>query len=99
MAQLFISQERIDAWSAQDKIALDGDDMTLVEDGRSFELSPAVYFVKVAGGEEDTSGLVGKVKTGQALSEMGADWYMNSVIFGELAYDVKSGFLGKPKGG
>lgn len=99
MARLFISQERIDSWSAQDKIALDGDEMTLVDDGRSFEIEPAVYFVKVAGDEEDAQDLIGKVKTEEDVVALGGDVYMNSVILGEIAYDVKSGFVGKPKGG
>lgn len=99
MARLFISQERIDSWSAQEKIALDGDEMTLVDDGRSFAIEPAVYFVKVAGDDDDAQGLVGKVKTEEAIVGLGGDVYMNSVILGETAYDVKSGFVGKPKGG
>lgn len=98
MARLFISQERIDSWSAQEKIALDGDEMTLVDDGRSFAIEPAVYFVKVAGDDDDAQGLVGKVKTEEAIVGLGGDVYMNSVILGETAYDVKSGFVGKPKG-
>ena len=96
MARLFISQERLDAWSAEDRIKLEGDRMTLVNDGRSFRLSSAVRFMKVSGDGVDPNKLVGKVKTVTAIEGMGGEHYMNSVICGEVAYDVQQGFLGDP---
>ena len=42
MARLFVSQERLDRWSVEGKITLDGDIMTLPALGRSFRLRPAV---------------------------------------------------------
>ncbi len=50
MARLFISQERLDAWSAEQRVQIVGDIMTLADDGRSFKIRPAVRFVTVAGG-------------------------------------------------
>ena len=96
MARLFISQERLDAWSAEGKVEVQGDRMTLAEDGRSFAIRPAVLFLRVAGDEPDAADLIGRVKDEQALSAMGADQYMSSVIVGETAYDVCCGFLGDP---
>jgi hypothetical protein len=94
MARLFISQEKLDAWTAEGKIDLDGDVMTLKDAGRSFAIKPAVRFVRVAGRDPDSAELVGTVKDDEVLAAMGADQYMNSVIVGDTAYDVECGFLG-----
>jgi len=96
MARLFISQERLDAWIAENKVEVDGDRMALAADGRSFTIRPAVLFIRVAGNDPDEADLVGRVKDEEALASIGADQYMNSVIVGETAYDVRCGFLGDP---
>jgi hypothetical protein len=96
MARLFISQERLDAWTAEERIDVQGDVMTLTADGRAFTIRPAVLFTRVAGDDEDPNGLVGTVLDEGALDELGADHYMSSVIVGETAYDVQGGFLGDP---
>lgn len=95
MARLFISQERMDNWTAADRIAVTGDQMTLVDDGRAFKIVPAVRFMKVAGGD-DASQLVGKVKTISQIISDGGEHFHDSVIVGEVAYDVQNGFLGTP---
>lgn len=96
MARLFISQDRLDAWSGEDRVKLEGNLMTLVNDGRAFRLEPAVRFLKVAGDGEDPHDLLGKVKTVAALEREGGEHYMNSVIVGDTAYDVQQGFVGDP---
>ncbi len=72
--------------------------MTLSGDGRSFRIKPAVRFLKVSGGdgEPDPNQLLGKVKTMETLTAGGADVYGESVIMGDTAYDVQSGFIGEP---
>lgn len=95
MARLFISQERLDEWSADDKASLVDDRLMLTELGRAFTVVPAVRFLKVAGGEDDPNDLLNRVKTEEELAAMGADLYMNSVIQGDVAYDVQSGFVGR----
>jgi hypothetical protein len=94
MARLFISQERLDAWNEDNRIHVSGDTMTLVEDGRSFTISPAVRFLRVAGGDPDPHDLVGKVRGEEELAAVGAEHYMESVLLGDVAYDVQCGFLG-----
>src|SRR2546428_13671959 len=42
---------------------------------------------------EDNAGLLAKVKTTDALKQMGAEHYMESVILGDNAYQVQQGFL------
>ena len=63
MARLCISQERLDRWSADNRVEVQGDVMTLVGEGKSFRIQPAVRFLKVSGGDDDPHGLVGKVKS------------------------------------
>jgi hypothetical protein len=98
MARLFISQERLDAWSGEQRVQVDGDVMTLADDGRAFKIRPAVRFLRLAAGgdEADPHDLVGKVKLESDLDKMGADHFIHSVILGETAYDVQPGFLGDP---
>src|SRR5678815_3443237 len=96
MAQLFISQDRLDSWTSEARVDLDGDVMTLADDGRCFRLRPAVRFLQVIGSESDPNQLVNKVKDETTLARMGADHYVTSVILGEVAYDVQPGFLGEP---
>jgi hypothetical protein len=96
MARLYISQDRVDSWSAEDRIEISGDTMTLVEHGRAFTIQPAVRFLAVSGAGDDPHDLVGKVKSLRDLDEMGADHMAISVIYGDTAYDVENGFLGEP---
>ena len=70
--------------------------MVLNELARSFQIRPAVYFARVAGGEIDPHDLIGRVKDEEELAIMGADHMANSVIYVDTAYEVVSGFLGTP---
>ncbi len=101
MARLFISQERLDEWTMDQKATLDSGRLALTELGRAFQVVPAVRFLSVAGGEADPNDLLNRVKTEEELVEIGADLYMNSVIHGDIAYDVQPGFVGRaePKSG
>jgi hypothetical protein len=101
VARLFISQGRLDAWSSEDRVKLDADIMTLAGDGRSFRLRPAIRFLRVSGQAApnpagDPHQLVGRVKALDDLVKLGGEQFMESVIVGDTAYDIQSGFLGEP---
>ncbi|MCP4446059.1 MAG: hypothetical protein GY811_12040 [Myxococcales bacterium] len=83
------------------KATLEAGMLTITELGRVFAVVPAVRFMKVAGDEQDPNDLLNRVKTEEELVEIGADLYMNSVIHGEIAYEVQPGFVGRaePKSG
>ncbi len=98
MARLFLAQARLDNWASDDRIRVDGDVMRLGDDPRTIKLKPAVRFMKVAGGGEDPNQLVGKVKLVTELAKLGGEHYMESVLLGDVAYDVQSGFIGEPQG-
>jgi hypothetical protein len=92
--QLFISQQTLDTWLEQEKVAFADNRMTIKSDGRSFNLIEAVRFIQVDGGE-DKAGLLGKVKTVESLKGMGAERCADSVIFQEVAYKIQEGFIGE----
>lgn len=96
MSRLFISIERLDTWTAEGRASLVGDRMTLTELGRSFAMKPAVHFVRAAGDDNDPNDLVGRVKSKDALGQMGAELLGSSVIYKDSAYDVVDGFIGEP---
>ena len=96
MSRLFISVERLEAWAAEGRASLDGDRMTLTELGRKFAMMPAVHFVHVTGSDQDPYDLIGRVKSKDALNQMGAEQFASSVIYNDTAYDVVDGFIGDP---
>ena len=89
---LFVPQSVLDKWSEQGRIQVDGHVLTILGEQKSFALTSAVRFIKMEAGE-DSAGLLAKVKTTDALKQMGAEHYMESVILGESAYQVQMGFL------
>jgi hypothetical protein len=89
---LFVPQTVLDKWSEQGKVSVDGHVLTLLAEGKSFALTSAVRFLKMEAGE-DAARLLSKVKTTDALKNMGAEHYMDSVILGDAAYQVQQGFL------
>jgi hypothetical protein len=89
---LFVPQSVLDKWSEQGRIQVDGHVLTILGEQKSFALTSAVRFIKMEAGE-DNAGLLAKVKTTDALKQMGAEHYMESVILGESAYQVQMGFL------
>jgi len=93
---LFVSQAMLDSWADQGKIDFVGNVMTLLVGegkGRSYALEPAVRFMKVVGAEADPHALIAKVKTADQLREIGAEQVGDSVVMGEVGYEVQSGFL------
>ena len=94
MARLFISQERIDKLSADDRVVIDGDRLEVPALGATFRLRPAVHFQRVVA-EEDAQGLVGRVKSEEQLKALGAEVVANSVLVGDAAYECESGFIGE----
>ncbi|MGE5047745.1 MAG: hypothetical protein ACM3PC_04195 [Deltaproteobacteria bacterium] len=89
---LFVPQSVLDRWSEQGRIQVEGNVLIILGEQKSFALTTAVRFMKMAAGD-DRAGLLAKVKTTDALKQMGAEHYMDSVILGESAYQVQQGFL------
>jgi hypothetical protein len=89
---LFVPQSVLDRWSEQGRVQVEGNVLTILGERKDFSLTSAVRFMKMEAGE-DLVGLLQKVKTTDALKQMGAEHYLESVILGESAYQVQQGFL------
>ncbi len=90
---LFISQSMIDGWLMEGKIDFLGDIMTIRGEDKRYKVEPAVRFVRVVGDEPDSEGFVAKVRTLKQVAKDGGEHYHDSVIFGDVAYDVQNGFI------
>jgi pyruvate/2-oxoglutarate dehydrogenase complex dihydrolipoamide acyltransferase (E2) component len=93
---LFVSQAMLDSWAGQGKIDLVGDVMHVLAGagkGRSYALDPAVRFLEVLGADADPNQLLRKVKTTAQLKALGAEAVDDSVVLGDVAYEVEPGFL------
>jgi hypothetical protein len=93
VARLFISQAHIDRWVVDEKVVLDGDLMNLPAFGTTFQLQPAIYFLREVSDDGDKQRLLGRVKPEAQVRAQGGELYAHSVIIGEAAYDVETGFL------
>ncbi len=94
MARLFISYPHLDELVAAGRVSLAGNTLTWTDGGR-YELTPAVHFLSLVGAETDPNDMVGRVKTDAELEELRAEHYKDSVILGEVAYQVAEGFVGQ----
>ena len=92
----FLPQDLVDAWISADKAELAGEIMTMRGGALALRLVPGYYFDRVAGGSDEGHELLGRAKSKAAVSALGAEVYMNSVILGETAYEVEAGFVAKP---
>ena len=97
MARVFIPQDRLDGWNLEQKVEVTGDRIAFVGHGRAVRVEPAVRFVGLCAGE-DRAGLIGLVKSEQALASIGAQLYLDQVFLRGATYDVESGFLGDARG-
>jgi len=91
--RLFIPQDIIDTWVDEERAFVEGESLSLSDDGTIYVISPAMLFLRESTGEEDPNEFVGRVKEEERLAELGADIYMDSVILGDNAYDVRRGFV------
>lgn len=100
MAQnrLFVSQETLDVWLSNERVAVDGEIMTLNPEGQQFRLLTAVHFLNEVADGGDEQQLVGKVKDLSQVTGFGGELCSGSVILGDNAYEVIEGFLGEPLG-
>ena len=97
--KFFIPQETIDSWLSVERVNLEGEMLQLPGGNLVLRLVPGCYFTSVQAGSDQPFNLLGKVKTKAAVSALGAEVYLNSVILGETAYEVEVGFVAKPVGG
>jgi len=94
MARLFVSYRHLDELVASGQVALDGSRLVWT-DGATYDLTPAVHFVALVGADADPSDVLGRVKTAAQLEELRAEHYGDSVLLGDVGYQVVEGFVGE----
>ncbi|MEE8410474.1 MAG: hypothetical protein V3T05_12785 [Myxococcota bacterium] len=95
---LFISQQELEIWVEEGKVSLEDNVLTLLAEGASYQVVPAVRILGLLDGQ-DAAGLVGTTQSVADLEAMGAEHFRDSLILGDTAYQCDEGFLGTPSAG
>jgi hypothetical protein len=90
--KMFVAQTTLETWLESGKVEFDGTVVTLTRHRRTYDLQPAVQFLSVVEGHAETD-LVGKVIPEHKITELGGEILGDSVIFGELAFHVRQGYI------
>ena len=94
----FFPQRALDAWLAEAKIDFTGRDLVLRAAQRRYQVVEAARVIQEVSGQEDIYDLVGRVKSVIFLTELGAEILESSMLLGDNAYEVVTGFMGVPVG-
>lgn len=94
--RVFIPQEALDLWLSEDRVAIDGETLTLRPEGQRFALKTAVRFMAEVAGGGDRKELVGRVKDLDQIAALGGEYVSGSVVLDPDAYEVVEGFVGTP---
>ncbi len=98
MKRLFFSQGMLDSMVEAGKIKVDKGILTMLAgDNPTFALMPAHRIVKTIDDGPDANGLVGQIRSEAELKGQGAEIYMDSVIYRDVAYQVDTGFIAEKR--
>lgn len=95
--QMFVAQTTLEAWLDSGKVEFDGRVVRLKSQGVAFDLESAVRFVSIIDGVED-SNLLGKVLPESRIKDLGGEVLGDSVVFGEIAFQVRPGYIATRQG-
>lgn len=96
--RVFFPQAALDQWIVDGTVDLADGQLTILGEGRRYELAEAVHVLREVAGSGDPQSLVGRVKTRVALEQLGAEIVESSMLLGDAAYDVDPGWVGTPVG-
>ncbi len=92
--KLFFSQSMLDSMVEAGKITVDQGILTMLTAGNpTFDLLPAFRIVRTADNAPDPAGLSGEIRSEEELRKMGAEAYMDSIIYRDVAYQADPGFI------
>jgi len=98
MKRLFFSQGMLDSMVEAGKIKVDKSILTMLAgDNPTFALSPAFRIVRTIDNGTDPNGLVGQIRSEAELKALGAETYMDSVIYKDVAYQADTGFIAEKR--
>ena len=96
--RVFFPQGALDEWLSENEVELTNKELVIKAEGRRYRIVEAVRVLGEVTGLEDPHEIVGKVKSVNFVTELGAELLETSMIVGDNAYDVIPGFLGVPEG-
>lgn len=98
MKRLFFSQSMLDSMIEAGKIKVDKGVLTMLAgDNPTFALLSAYRIVKTIDDGPDPSGLVGHIRSEAELKEQGAEIYMDSIIYKDIAYQADTGYIAEKR--
>lgn len=92
--RVFFPQGALARWLDEGKVELAGENLTMRDEGHTYRIVEAARIVREITGTPDPHGLQGRVKGRAFLDDLGAEIIGDSMIIGDNAYDIVSGFLG-----
>ena len=90
--KLFLPQSTLEEWASGDKADVHEHALVLSGDSVQYPVEPAVHVKSLVSGPDEHH-LLKKVKTDAQLAELGAERLADSVVAGDSAYDVESGYV------
>ncbi len=90
--KLFLPQTTLEEWATADKADVHEHALVLTGEAVKYPVEPAVHVMALVSGPDEHR-LLRKVKTDLQLAELGAERLADSVVAGETAYDVESGYV------
>lgn len=95
---LFVPQALLDDWLQEGLADLTADGLQVPSASVTLQVEAAYRFTAVLDGADDAC-LQGKVKTERQLRDLGAEPYGDSVLLGEVVYQVVPGFTARTPSG
>ncbi|HVP62885.1 MAG TPA: hypothetical protein VMT11_20180 [Myxococcaceae bacterium] len=97
--KLFLPQTTLEEWASSDKADVREHALVVTGESVKYPVEAAVHVMALVSGPDEHQ-LLKKVKTDAQLAELGAERLADSVVAGESAYDVESGYVVQlPEGG
>jgi len=94
--RIFFPQAALDGWLIDGTVELAGNQLTIVGENRRYRIAEAVRVLREVTGQPDVNDVIGRVKSRVYFEELGAEILEGSMIIGDNAYDVATGWLGAP---
>jgi len=93
--KIFIPQQKLEDWVNGRKVTFSDNVITTLSGKKvSYKLVPAYKFLKLTSGNNDEPKLLGTVKSQDDLKHLKPDIFLDSIIIGDLAYEVETGYIG-----
>lgn len=96
--KIFLPQEKLEAWVKDGRVSFSDNVITTLTGNRlKYKLVPAYKFIKLTSGDVDEPKLLGSVKTKDDIKHLKPDIFLDSIIIGDIAYEVEMGYIGNLK--